>query len=118
MKSIMLVACLLTSFTSFSKSIECQQDQGDDRYDLLLSEPHLVIVHTNDSDETSTPFYDTATLYEDTQTISGGRYIVNLNMEGYSSLYKLVGREKVLLSDTLYCNETENTDTDAFAVGK
>lgn len=101
-------------------AFECYQGDGDDRYDLIYALGDMAIVHTNDADETELIYYDSARYYPETETISGGRYILNFGGAGHdvdrfdvdASLFKLNGDKKVLLSNIMECQYADTYETD------
>lgn len=123
MKKLLAILLLLSSFSvlSASFSVDCVQDEGGDRYDLILDSNNMAIVHTNDSDESELVYYDYADVYSNTEytkTISGGRYIVQLESRnnGYfiGSLFKLEGRKKIQLGSKLDCYDGSSLNIDAW----
>ena len=98
----------------------CYQGDGDDRYDLIYADGDMAIVHTNDRDETELIYYDSADYFPESETLTGGRYILNFGGTGHdvdlfdvdASLHKLAGREKVLLSNIMECEFANTRDTD------
>jgi hypothetical protein len=123
MKKILSLFLILSSFSvlSASFSVDCVQDEGDDRYNLIFDHNNMAIIHTNDSNETELAYYDYAEVYSNTEytkTISGGRFIVKLESRdnGYfiGSLFKLEGRNKVQLGSRLDCWDAPSFDIDTW----
>ncbi len=114
MKKLLVALTLLSSLSVYALSIECYQGDGDDRYDLKFQDDLMVIVHTNDSDQSEQIYYGSATYYGATKTISGGRYIVNLadDLRDDSSLYQLLGRQKYSMTNILECRYGSEYDID------
>lgn len=86
-------------------AMECYQADGDDRYDVKTVNGRTVIIHTNDNDIKSIEYYDISETYPETKTLSAGRFIVNYDKDGYSTLSKKVGNAKQELTSILQCEE-------------
>ncbi len=119
MKKLLTGLLLLGTLSSFASTIVCSQSDGDDRYDLAFDKKaqFMAIIHTNDSDESEVTFSDYATYSSSTKTISGGRYIVNIDggyYEGESALYELEGEKEVELTDMLQCSERDDVDINSW----
>ncbi len=119
MKGLLIGLLAMASVIASASTTVCNQAEGDDYYSLAYDKDaqFMAILHTNDSNESDVVFSDYAEYFPSEKTISGGRYIVNIDggvLQGHSTLYRLEGKTPVLLTNILECAERENVDINSW----
>lgn len=121
MKILIAVFSFFLAFNAYS-FFECIQNRNGERLLLAFQKERMGIVKLSDDEGNEIVYFGKAQYFDETETLWGGRYILNFLGTGQdidlydlgANLYILEGRKKVFLAQFINCFEFSHKDLESW----